>query len=435
LAVDGIVYLSDTRSFHRVNVPDLYASLTQLLTEDTVKRLDVIYRNPHSSIEKTFEALTEAFRQGRTIILLDNFEDALAADTGDISDADLRAALYALLKLPPHGLKVIITTRVAPTDLALVEPALQRRLDLDQGLEKQDAIVMLRDMDADGKVGLKTANEALLGEAWTRTRGYPRAMEHLFGILSADRDATLQDVLNDTKRFLPDKVVDVLVGEAFSRLDVMAQRVMQALAIYRYPVVPAAVDFLLQPHVAGLASGPVLSRLVNMQFARRDAGRYYLHQIDRDYALGRIPEGVPGDGQEEAPPLTQFALRARAAGWFALSRKPREAWKSLDDLAAQLSEFDLRCEAHDYDTAVSVLLEFDFDYLLLWGHYGLMIDLHERLQGKLTEPSVALESVGNLGLASLRIGRLQRRCFTAKRPSASLGKPMTANASGSPLAI
>jgi hypothetical protein len=363
LAVDGIVYLSDARSFHRVNVPDLYASLTKLLAEDTVKQLDLIYRNPHSSVEKTFEALTEAFRQGRTIVLLDNFEDALAADTAEIGDADLQSALYALLKLPPHGLKVIITTRVAPSGLPLVEPALQRRLDLDQGLEKQDAIVMLRDMDADGKVGLRTADDALLGEAWTRTRGYPRALEHLFGILSADRDATLQDILNDTRWFLPERVVDVLVGEAFSRLDVTAQRVMQALAIYRYPVVPAAVDYLLQPYLPGLASGRVLSRLVNMQFARRDAGRYYLHQIDRDYALGRKPEGEPADRRADTPPLTQFALRGHAAEWFALSRKPREAWKSLNDLTAQLSEFDLRCEAEDYDTAASVLLEFDFDYL------------------------------------------------------------------------
>jgi tetratricopeptide (TPR) repeat protein len=426
LAVDGIVYLSDARSFHRVNVPDLYASLAKLLAEDIVKQLDLIYRNPHSSVEKTFESLTEAFRRGRTIILLDNFEDALAADAGEISDADLRLALYALLKLPPHGLKVIITTRVAPSDLPLVEPGLQRRLDLDQGLEKQDAIVMLRDMDADGKVGLKTANDLLLGEAWARTRGYPRALEHLFGILSADRDATLQDVLNDTRQFLPDKVVDVLVGEAFSRLDAMAQRVMQALAVYRYAVVPAAVDYLLQPYLAGLASGRVLSRLVNMQFARRDAGRYYLHQIDRDYALGRIPEGVPGDAQEEAPPLTRFALRRRAAEWFALSRKPREAWKSLDDLTAQLSEFDLRCEAQDYDTAAAVLLEFDFDYLFLWGHYGLMIDLHERLHGRLAEPSIASHSVGNLGKANARIGRLQTAlvcCEEALRLSREAGDP------------
>src|SRR5262249_20727212 len=159
-----------------------------------------------------------------------------------ISDVELRTSLYALLKLPPHGLKVIVTTRMAPSGLALVEPARQKRLDLDQGLEKQDAIAMLRDMDADGKVGLKGADDALLGEAWTRTRGYPRALEHLFGILSADRATALPDILNDTKQFLPEQVVDVLVGEAFSRLDVTAQRVMQALAIYRDPVAPAAID-------------------------------------------------------------------------------------------------------------------------------------------------------------------------------------------------
>ena len=27
-----------------------------------------------------------------------------------------------------------------------------------------------------------------------------------------------------------------------------------------------------------------------MQFVRRDAGAYYLHQVDRDYAMGRIPK-------------------------------------------------------------------------------------------------------------------------------------------------
>ena len=118
------------------------------------------------------------------------------------------------------------------------------------------------------------------------------------------------------------------MGEAFSRLDPTAQRVMQALATYRYPVPPAAVDYLLQPHVPGIDSGRVLSRLVNMQFVRRDAGRYYLHQVDRDYALSRIAEGDPGDRDAEVSPLTRFALRHRAAEWFKLSRKPRDAWKN-----------------------------------------------------------------------------------------------------------
>jgi tetratricopeptide (TPR) repeat protein len=143
-----------------------------------------------------------------------------------------------------------------------------------------------------------------------------------------------------------------------------------------------------------------------MQFARRDAGRYYLHQIDRDYALGRTPEGVPADGKAETPPLTLFALRCRGAEWFAQARKPRETWKSLEDLTAQLSEFELRYEAEDYDTAAAILLEFS-ESLDLWGHYGLLTDLHERLQGKIADPSIARRSVGSLGTAYYSLGRLQ----------------------------
>ena len=73
-------------------------------------------------------------------------------------------------------------------------------------------------MDADGKVGLRDASPALLAQARERTLGFPRALEHLFGILSADRNTTLEEILDDTRNLLPEKVVAVLVGEAFSRL-------------------------------------------------------------------------------------------------------------------------------------------------------------------------------------------------------------------------
>jgi len=408
LTVDGIVYLSAARSFHRPNLPDLYAGLTQLLPDETVKQLDALYKNPQTTTRATMEALLQAFPSGRAVVLFDNFEDMLAVETGQIKDAELHDTLTALLELPPHGIKAIITTRVAPSDLAFVQPGLQRRVDVDSGLDHPFAENILRAMDADGKVRLRDAPDALLAKARERTLGYPRALEHLFGILSADRDTSLQEILDDIREFLPQQVVAVLVGEAFSRLDVTAQRVMQALAIYRYPVPPAAVDYLLQSHVPGIDSGRVLSRLVNMQFAHRDAGRYYLHQVDRDYALTRIPEGDPVDRGAAVLPLTRFGLRHRAAEWFKLSRKPRETWKTLADLEAQLSEFALRCEGGDYDTATAGLVEFDFDYLLLWGHYRLMIELHEQLQGKITDPGLAENSIGNLGSAYYRLGQIQR---------------------------
>jgi hypothetical protein len=34
------------------------------------------------------------------------------------------------------------------------------------------------------------------------------------------------------------------------------------------------------------------------------------------------------------------------------------------------------------------MLGIDFDYLLLWGHYRLMVQLHQRLRGTLTDPTL-----------------------------------------------
>jgi tetratricopeptide (TPR) repeat protein len=203
----------------------------------------------------------------------------------------------------------------------------------------------------------------------------------------------------------------VLVGEAFNRLDVPAQRVMQALAAYRYPVSPVAVDYLLQPYVPGVDSAPVLKRLVNMQFARREAGRYYVHQLDRDYALTRIPEA----NTSEPGALTRIALTRRAADWFKQTRKPREEWKTLDDLAPQLSEYELRISGDQYDEAAAVLLEVDFNYLQLWGHFRLAAELESRLQGNISDPRLDFASALTLGIAYYRMGQYQQAIACEQR--------------------
>jgi len=264
-------------------------------------------------------------------------------------------------------------------------------------------------------------------------------LEALYAILSVDRYTTLEELLELS---LPDEVVQKLVGEAFNRLDPSAQKVMQALAVYNRPVSPAAIDYLLQPHLPSIDSALVLNRLVNMHFARREAGRYYLHPADKEYAFSIIPEKdlttkdtkVTKENQEELTAkvakkdlellessrslrslrasrlnaFTQHDLLNRAADYFVQARKPRAEWKKLDDLSAQLSEYELRCEAGDFDTAADVLTDIDFDYLLLWGHYRLMIDFHEKLQGKINDKDLARISIGNLGHALSAIGKTRQ---------------------------
>jgi len=404
MSIDGIIYLSETGT-RKVTVPNLYADLSSLLPDDIAKRLDEVYRDPKISTESKMQGLMEAFPSGQVLLLLDNFENLIDPLTYNLTNTDLDEALKAILDLPSHGVKVIITTRVAPRDMALIHPQRQFRLDLDKGLESPYAENILREMDADGTVGLKDAPDELLNKARERTLGNPRALEALFAILSADRDTELQEILSD-RELLPEKVVEVLVGEAFSRLDPTAQKVMEALAIYGRPVSPSAVDYLLQSHVPGVDSAQVLNRLVNMNFVRKEAGRYYMHPVDKEYALSRVPEGDESDRNELV--FTQFALLHQGADYFKEARKPSENWKTIDDLSAQLAEFDLRCAGQDYDTAADVLNDIDFDYLLLWGHYRVMTELHERLQGKLNDPKFKSLSAGNLGSTYYSLGDYQK---------------------------
>jgi hypothetical protein len=67
----------------------------------------------------------------------------------------------------------------------------------------------------------------------------------LVAILTVDQDTSLQELLAETGEQLPDDVVQALVGEAFNRLNSLAQQVVQALAVYGLPVPPVGVDYLL----------------------------------------------------------------------------------------------------------------------------------------------------------------------------------------------
>ncbi len=419
--VDGIVYLSEAGS-RKVNFANLFEDLCKLLPAASAEKLSALYREPQTSTESKTMQLLAAF-QGlkQVIVLLDNFENVVDAEKGQVKDAELDEALRAFLHAPHHPVKIIITTRVSARALDTFEPARQRLLPLDTGLQPEYAREAFVLMDEGNLVGIKNAGAELLNLAVTRTLGLPRALEALYAALRTDRFTTLQELLE--LPILPEQVVQAYVGEAFNRLDTSTQKVMQALAVYNRPVTPAAVDYLLAPHIPAIDSAPILQRLANMHFARKESGRFYLHPVDREFAFGLIEnrdwrleisdsdESQETDSQSPITnyqsPFTQHDLLTRAADYFAAARKPRAEWKKLDDLSAQLAEFDLRCAAGEFDTAASVLAEIDFEYLLLWGHYRLTIDLHEKLKEKISDKQLARQSIGNLGTTYSYIGKFQ----------------------------
>ena len=168
MKVDGIVYLSETGS-HRVNFANVFADLSKLLPKETAESLEGIYKNPQTSTGDKMRALLDAFPSGRVILLLDNFETLIDPESLSLRDSELSDALNALLSGQHHAVKAVITTRIAPRDLAISEPGRQHDLSLDEGLESPYAENVLREMDADGRVGLKSAPDALLNKAREKT--------------------------------------------------------------------------------------------------------------------------------------------------------------------------------------------------------------------------------------------------------------------------
>ncbi|MBK9924980.1 MAG: tetratricopeptide repeat protein [Anaerolineales bacterium] len=403
---DGIIYLSEIGS-HKVNVPNIYADLLQLLPSEIASRLESLYRQPKVSIGDKVRLLLDEFQKDPVVLLLDNFELFVDTETGNLVDSELKELLENILLASQHSIKIIITTRVPARDLSLIEPSRNIPLHLDEGLKSPYAENILRAMDSDGRAGFRDANDEQLDRARMLTLGYPRALEALFAIISVDRYTSIEELLAVE---LPDTVVESLVGEAFSRLDLNSQKVMQALSIYNRPVPPAAVDFLLQFHIPGINSSPILNRLVGMHFARREAGRFYLHPTDREYAFNRIPAEKSSDhiGKGARSRIwNQDAMLLRAADYYAEARKPKQEWKKIDDLNSQLAEFDLLCMAEDYDTAAVLLKELYFDYLFVWGHSYLIIDLCVRVKDKIKDAVLRLSILNALGIAYPEIGNIE----------------------------
>jgi tetratricopeptide (TPR) repeat protein len=402
--VDGIIYLGP-RGGQYVRFPELYNDLCELLPDASQQLLESILKNPHSDSKAKTQALLENFPQGCTVVLLDNFEDVVDAVNGKTVDGELRDALTTLLDAPHHGLKILITTRVAPQDLLLTHPERQMLLELDKGLGSPYAETILRKMDWDGSLGLRDAPDPLLDQARIRTRGYPRALEALVAILRADRVTTLQQILNDTEQLLPENVVEKLVGEAFSRLDPRMQQILQALAVYSRPVPSSAIDYLLQPHQPGIDAGPLLKRLVSMEFARCEEGHCWLHPVDNAFALERIPKGQCSDWQgKDNAAYTRCSLQHRAAEYFREIRIDESLWTTLNHVDPLIAEFELLIATGDLERA-SEVLETLWPYLYNWG-YSRQIS---RLAGELLDRGsgdLRAKAAGISGTASYALGDL-----------------------------
>ncbi|MBX3083386.1 MAG: tetratricopeptide repeat protein [Anaerolineae bacterium] len=401
----GIVFLAPLGvgvGFSRV-----LTDFAKVLEEDQRQKLIEVARSPRASAEQKTTTLLEILGDNFYILFLDNLETLIHPDTGELIDPEIATFIEVALSRET-GLKILVTSR----DPLILPEALKARecvVSLEEGLGIEDGIDLLRGNDPQGTLGFRDASWETLSKLVAKVRGFPRALEALIGLRRGDSQVNLDKLLDqpDGTAALDSNITFRIVQQAIDQLSPSAIRVMEALAVCEVPVTQAALESLLSPYldISGLSA--ILNRLAQSYFviANPPIHTFGLHPIDREYCYEHIPLGSAADKPDPAvkPAYTRTALHYRAAEFYHQQRGDAANWQSIEDLAPHLAEFDHLTAAHDFDAAAKVLFTIDRDYLDLWGHYRLLISLHERLRGKLQDEKQACQNIRHLGRAYYEI--------------------------------
>ena len=408
--VDGIVYLSYVGKKPSLN--SLFTGLGQILPEASRQRMIDLLKNVQIPAKLKIAELLSEFpsspKSNPVVVLVDNMEDGIEQETHKITDPDIREFLKQLTVCVGNRIRVILTSRIAPGDLSEMSPNVKVDLPLTEGLQSPHAENLFKSLDPTGAYGLRDADEKLLDRLRIFTKGYPKAIEAAVTILR-NSDISANELLE--AEMPDDRVVEVLVGEAFSRLLVDDQLVMEALAVFGQPVRPTAVDYVLRPWFAHIDAALSLGRLANMRLVRKEGANYFQHPIDRQHALLALEQRSPEEEDQRSiwgrrsnvsPSTRSFKLQA--AEYFAEVRVPRANWYTIGDIDAHIAEFKMRLDLDDDDSASDILIEIA-EFIEKSGSFQLLLNLAKLLEEKAQASTSRKAAFKGAAAAMWRIGR------------------------------
>lgn len=390
--IAGIVYATLRQPEYRT--PDkLIELICRTLEPQPAQELRTKWQQRSSLTDKLDFLFRRSLAGQHYLIVLDNCEDILDADNHIREEfADLRHFVETCLE-HDHGTRLLVTSR----HRLVFSPALEGRfgtrqaeLSLDAGLPLPDAVTLLRALDPEGRLGLRSASEPTLREVAQRCHGIPRTLETLVGTLRQRRTWTLERLLRDEAAL--GQLTENPARELYESLSSDARCVMQVLAVYDRPVPTTAVQSLL----SRLRVDDVLDTLVSHYVVAYEQGHFSLHPLDRHYAYRQIP-----DTEAEG---TRAVLHAQAAAFFRHLRTPPEHWHTIADLDPQLQEFQHLIQAHLYDQACALLNGREGRTLLVWGHAASLVQLRSVLVDRICDSALQAANLDQLGEAYWRLG-------------------------------
>ena len=363
LDYDGIVALSAGTTGIRVS--RIFQDFNRLFDDD----IAVSNQTQRDLIPKITH-LIDNLRDGRYVLFLDNLEDLQNPATHELTDQDLATFFRVVLEQSPN-LQLIVTSRY-PIHLPHNIKVLERVIALDEGLSTKDAIALLRACDSDGLAGLRDAPDKQLEVIAQRTRGYPRALEAVAGLLLEDSILTLDDLLQDDILYT-DEIEVALMENTIRHLDESAVRVLELLALLDTPTTQDTLVQLLDSYLDTSQLRTLLNRLIRAYFVKYQPEQrtFSLHAIDVDYFYQRLPE----TGE-----FSQQTLHEQVAEmlWHEM-----EEHGTYSRLATQWFRHQLR--AGDSRSVIGRLLQIDQAQLSPLGRYAELNQMYAELVNQLDD--------------------------------------------------
>lgn len=361
---EGIVYVPLGDIFYR-NLDQIVELISRTLDYEVATELKEFWKQGGAS--RLVELFRGPLKRYRCLILLDNLESVMDENNRILPEyTALTQFIEAFLEYDHSSLMIITCRRMFSLsyDTEIASKNRRVQISLDKGLPENFALSLLRQLDCDGKLGIRDATDEVLGNIVRRCQCIPRTLETLVGTLMQRPTWTL-DTLLSNEPLLTQMLVNP-ARELYMSLSSDQERlVMQTLAMYGKPVPSAAIRYILP----ALQIEEILDKLVRNFVANHDRGQYWLHPIDRQYAYSQIPE--------QGSNYSKQALHKLAAQFYqSIPCPPRGSRVFLDDISPILKAIEHLLAADQAEDATELFFENALNEDLYWsGNYLLLSDL------------------------------------------------------------
>jgi tetratricopeptide (TPR) repeat protein len=359
--VGALAYLSTRTDVKVLDLARIFHALADLLPQDQRDRLEKQWTNVRTG---ALPGLLAALRPRNAVLVLDDLDGLQDPETGEFTNPEIVTFLTAVCRDPQPPL--VVTTSRYPVELPLEILGRFAPLEIDDGLEADDAVELLRELDAYDR--LRDLPDGELRQAVERVYRMPRCIQLLVHLLGRRRrTATLRRLLD--AKDTPEALLSELVSEGFHSLDEVGRDVVRLLALADTPLPADALPEMLADEHPPDAVARTVEQLDDSQMIDIDPSndRVRLHPIDSDYVRGIL---LADQGK-------RAALDLRLADWLATQRTDPETWRTSADVGPQRREIRHRLRAGDGHGAVRTMADIA-EFLARHGDGGQLTDVLEQ---------------------------------------------------------